>query len=180
MTKVRSELDLVLYVSALTFLFPVSLFCKFVFTKLTNTNFYLTLSEYLDTIVFVLVVWFWYIVYSYESTDLTIPLFNPEQDKVKEIKFIGNVVNDISDDIFHVDFLMTAVTAVFWIRSIILLRLTETFGPLLIIIYRMAQLAANFLVVYLLGLLTFSCIATMTLHEVKNFTNLYEAMRSYI
>jgi len=31
-----------------------------------------------------------------------------------------------------------------------------------------------------LGLLTFSSIATLTLHENKNFENLYEAMRTFI
>jgi hypothetical protein len=180
MMKKRGELDSVLYVSAVTFLFPVSVFCKFVFTKLTNRNFYLTLTEFLDLSVFVLAAWFWYMVESYGTTDLKVNLFSPEQDKIKEIKFIGNTANNITDEIFHLDFLMTAVTAVLWIRCIILLRLTETFGPLLIMIYRMAQLVASFLVVYLIGLLTFSSIAVMTLHEVKNFSNLYEAMRSFI
>ena len=39
---------------------------------------------------------------------------------------------------------------------------------------------SSFIVIYLLGLLTFSSIAIMTLHENKNFANLYEAMRSFI
>jgi len=180
MSTVRDELDLVLYVSAVAFLFPVSLFCKFVFTKLTNRNFYLTLSDYLDFVIFALVVWFWYIVESYETTELKALLFSPEQDKIEAIKFIGNVLYDITNDIFHVDFLLAAITAVLWLRCIILLRLTETFGPLLIMIYRMAELVASFLVIYVLGLLTFSCIATLTLHENKNFENLYEAMRTFM
>ena len=180
MSHVRDDLNLVLYVSAVTFLFPVNMFCKFVFTKLTNRIFYLTLTDYLDFVVFVLVAWLWYIVESYETTDLKAPLFSPEEDKIQEIKFIGNVLYDIVNDIFHVDFLMAAVTAVLWLRCIILLRLTETFGPLLIMIYRMAQLVASFLVIYVLGLLTVSSIATLTLHENKNFENLYEAMRSFM
>lgn len=47
-------------------------------------------------------------------------------------------------------------------------------------IYNMAKLVASFLIIYLLGLLTFACIATMTLHENPNFENLYEAMRTFI
>jgi len=90
------------------------------------------------------------------------------------------VIYDIDNDIFHVDYLMAAVTAVLWVRTIILLRLTLRFGPMLVMIFRMAQLVADFLVIYLLGLLTFACIATMTLHENPNFSNLYEAMRTFI
>jgi hypothetical protein len=35
-------------------------------------------------------------------------------------------------------------------------------------------------VIYLLGLLTFACVATLTLHGNSNFVNLYQAMLCYI
>jgi len=90
------------------------------------------------------------------------------------------VLFDIINGIFHIDFLMAAFTAVLWLRCIILLRLWDNFGPILVMIYNMAKLVASFLIIYLLGLLTFACIATMTLHENPNFENLYEAMRTFI
>ena len=34
------------------------------------------------------------------------------------------MIYDIDNDIFHADYLMAAVTAVLWVRTIILLRLT--------------------------------------------------------
>lgn len=46
-------------------------------------------------------------------------------------------------------------------------------------IYRMVQLVVVFLFIYLLGLLTFACIATLTLTQNPNFANLFEAMRTY-
>jgi len=116
----------------------------------------------------------------YATSDLKAPFFSPEEDKIEEIKFIGNVIYDITNDIFHVDYLMAAVTAVLWVRCIILLRLTESFGPLLVMIYRMAQLVGTFMIIYLLGLLTFASIATLTLHENPNFADLFEAMRTFV
>ena len=180
MVAVGNDLDLVLYVSAVTFLLPVNIFCKYVFTNLTSRNFTWTITDSLDFIIFVLVTWFWVIVEGYETTDLKEPFFSPEEDKIQAIKFIGNVIYEIYNDIFHADYLLAAITAALWLRCIILLRLTETFGPLLIMIYRMAQLVASFFVIYMLGLLSFSCVATLTLHENRNFESLYEAMRSFV
>ena len=180
MVAVGNDLDLVFYVSAVTFLLPVNIFCKYVFTNLTSRNFTWTITDSLDFIIFVLVTWFWVIVEGYETTDLKEQFFSPEEDRIQAIKFIGNVIYEIYNDIFHVDYLLAAITAALWLRCIILLRLTETFGPLLIMIYRMAQLVASFIVIYFLGLLTFSCVATLTLHENRNFESLYEAMRSFV
>ena len=47
-------------------------------------------------------------------------------------------------------------------------------------IYRMLQLVVVFLFIYFLGLLTFACVATLTLSSNPNFVNLFEAMRTYI
>lgn len=93
---------------------------------------------------------------------------------------MDNVIYDITHDIFHLDYLMAAVTAILWLRFNLMLRVSETFGPLLVMIYRMAELVIVFLFVYLLGLLTFACVAALTLTENPNFANLFEAMRTYL
>jgi len=78
MVLVRDDLDLVLYVSGVTFLIPVSIFCKFVFIHLKKRKFNFTNGDFLDIAIFGLVAWFWYVVEDYESSDLKIPLFSPE------------------------------------------------------------------------------------------------------
>ena len=45
-------------------------------------------------------------------------------------------------------------------------------------IYKMLVLVGTFLVIYLLGLVTFSCVATLTLTEKQEFENLFEALRT--
>ena len=52
---------------------------------------------------------------------------------------MDNVIYDITKDIFHLDYLMAAVTAPLWLRSNMMLRLTETFGPLLVMIFEMGK-----------------------------------------
>ena len=90
------------------------------------------------------------------------------------------MIYDITNDIFHLDYLMAVVTATLWIRCIFLLRLTESSGPMLVMIYEMLVLSAIFLFVYFIGIITFSCIATLTLTTNPNFENLFEATRTYI
>ena len=90
------------------------------------------------------------------------------------------MIYDITHDIFHLDYLMAALTAILWIRANMMLRLTETFGPLLVMIYRMIKLVIVFLFIYMLGLITFSCVATLTLTSNPNFSNLFLATRTYL
>ena len=127
-----------------------------------------------------MVGWVWEVIEVYMHTDIKEELFGPEEDSKPEIKFVDNVIYDIVHDIFHLDYLMAAITAILWFRSNMMLRLTETFGPLLVMIYRMALLVIVFLFIFLLGLLTFACVATLTLSANPNFENLFEAMRTYL
>ena len=73
---VRIELNIILYLSLLVFLMPVSLFCKFMYAKLTNSNFQFTVSNYLDILCVMLSGWMWVMVFEYDS-DIKRELFNP-------------------------------------------------------------------------------------------------------
>ena len=136
---VRVELNIILYLSLLVFLMPVSLFCKFMYAKLTNSNFQFTVSNYLDILCVMLTTWMWVMVFEYDS-DIKRELFNPEEDKGSEVRFLGNMVFDIIDDTFHFDYLMAAITAVLWLRCVMILRLTQLFGPTIVMIFRMTNI----------------------------------------
>ena len=68
---------------------------------------------------------------------------------------------------------MAAVTAILWLRCIILLRLTESFGPLITMIVRMTFVVLEFLLIYGIGIVVLAAIASLTLHENENFENLF-------
>ena len=84
------------------------------------------------------------------------------------------------DDTFHFDYLLAAMTAILWVRCILLLRLTEAFGPTVVMIGKMVLIILRFLVIYLLELLTYASVATLTLSESQNFRDLFESMRQYL
>ena len=73
-------------------------------------------------------------VVEYESKPVEETLFGPDEDQKSSVRFSVNVIHDINQDIFHLDYLLAFVTFVIWIRSINMLRLLQTFGHLLIII----------------------------------------------
>ena len=91
-----------------------------------------------------------------------------------------NIIYDIENDIFHTDYLLAAITALFWFRCLLLLQLSETFGPLIQMIYAMFLVFGQFTVLYLIELLTFSCIAALSLTDNPAFSNLFNAFRTYL
>ena len=177
---VSEELTIILDLSAVTFVFPIMILCRYVGARMTKRRFFFTIADFFDILVFCMVAWVWEVYEVYLHSDIKEELFGPEEDSKKEIRFVDNLIYDIVNDIFHLDYLLAAVTAVLWFRANLMLRLTEQFGPLLVMIYRMSQLVVVFLFIYFLGLLTFACVATLTLSSNPNFVNLFEAMRTYI
>jgi hypothetical protein len=120
----HDELDTILYTSILIFLFPVSIFSKFVFSSLTNQSFNFTAANLIDLTCVILVAITWYVTNLYDTRDLEEPLFTPEEDKLTHVKFFGNLISDIRSDEFRYDYLLAAVTASLWVRCLVLLRLT--------------------------------------------------------
>lgn len=117
------ELEFIKYFSLVIFLFPVNIFCKRLYAKLTNQSFLITSANLVDLIIVALTVWMWETIWVNEG-DIKRELFNEEEDKGYEIRFMANVVYGVIDDTFHFDYLMATITAFLWFRVIVLLKLT--------------------------------------------------------
>lgn len=78
MLDARDDLSLILYISAITFLIPVGIFCKLIFAKLTKRKFYLSMTDYFDLTIFVLVLFLWGMIDQYETNELTVQIFSPK------------------------------------------------------------------------------------------------------
>lgn len=50
------------------------------------------------------------------------------------------MTDDIMTNEFRYDYLLAALTAALWVRCLILLRLTESFGPLIVMIWNMIKI----------------------------------------
>ena len=51
---------------------------------------------------------------------------------------------------FHFDFLLACIASMFWLRMIVMLKLTKTFGPLIRIITAMLKELVIFLVLWVI------------------------------
>ena len=101
-------------------------------------------------------------------------------DNDREIKLMLSIIDDLRKDVFHMDYLLAAITALLWFRCIMLLRLSEVFGPLLEMIYAMVVIFMQFMLLYILELVVFASIAGLTLSDMSDFNNIFEALRTYL
>ncbi len=51
--------------------------------------------------------------------------------------FLDAIITDIHNNVFYFDFLLAFTVLFFWLRFLVMLMLTETFGPLLEIVSKM-------------------------------------------
>ena len=110
------------------------------FLRFQKRSFSLSSADIIDLTIFLLVVW-WYESFAvYATSELDFPLFGEPEDSKFEIKLMREIIYDIEYDIFHTDYLLAAITALFWFRCIMLLRLSETFGPIIEMIYAMIKI----------------------------------------
>ena len=56
---VARELTIILDLSAVTFIFPIQLMCRYFAALKTGRQFFMTSADYLDIFVFLLVAWAW-------------------------------------------------------------------------------------------------------------------------
>lgn len=138
--EAHDDLDLIIYTSYFIFLFPVSIGSKRVFSSMTNQTFNITTANIIDLASVILVTVCWFVTNLYNTRDLEEHLFTPEEDQLIHVKFFGNMIDDIKNDEFRYDYLLAAVTAALWVRCLVLLRLTESFGPLIVMIWNMIKI----------------------------------------
>ena len=136
-TAGSNDIGKVLYVSILIFLFPFSIVNKYAFARLTNTSYIVTVANVIDISIVVLMAIAYEMAEYYRARDLRRPLFGKKEDSLPEIKFFGNILEDIVDDNFHFDYLIAAVTALLWFRVCMMMRLTEFFGPSIVMVWHM-------------------------------------------
>ena len=116
----------------------------------------------------------------YLYTDLPTAYFGEEEDNITNVRLMRNIIWHIKDDSFHLDYLLAAITALLWFRFIILLKLSEHFGPTIEMIFAMMELLTKFMVLLILQLVLFSCIAALTLSDNPNFANISAAILTYL
>ena len=90
--------------------------------------------------------------------------------------FLEQIMLEIKNHVFYFDILLAATVMFFWFRLLIMLRLTETFGPLIEIILKMIKDMIIFFGLYLIDLLMFSSIGILLFPEIPDYNNIFTAM----
>ena len=90
--------------------------------------------------------------------------------------FLDEIMMEIKNNVFYFDILLAATVMFFWFRLLIMLRLTETFGPLIEIILKMIQVMVTFFGLFLIVLLMFSSIAILLFPEMHDYNDIFTAM----
>ena len=90
--------------------------------------------------------------------------------------FLEEIMLEIKNHVFYFDILLAATVMFFWFRLLIMLRLTETFGPLIEIILKMIKDMIIFFGLYLIDLLMFASIGILLFPEIPDYNNIFTAI----
>ena len=90
--------------------------------------------------------------------------------------FLDEVMNEIKNHIFYFDILLAATVMFFWFRFLIMLRLTEKFGPLIEIILKMLTDMIIFFGLFIIELIMFASIGILIFPEIPEYDNIFSAI----
>ena len=93
--------------------------------------------------------------------------------------FMLNILYLIKNGGYRIDYLLAFVALMTWFKTIYQFRITASFGPMFKIIYKMFYDLGKFLVVWIMILLTFSCVSTLIFGKFKTFDNLQSTFLFY-
>ena len=77
---------------------------------------------------------------------------------------------------FRFDFLLACIASTFWLRMILMLKLTKTFGPLIRIVIVMFKELGIFLVLWVIQLFIFACIGMAVFSELPEYGNFVDVL----
>jgi len=173
MRNAIAALDDATMIALMTFSFPFQILANILFHRLTRRNYTFSFSQAYDMFICSLVaVWFWRLDYYKKKETLGFGLIDGEVTALHEQVF-QNIVEDLEGGIFHFDYLIAAVSFFFWMRLIMMLKLTKTFGPLISITTAMMVDMLAFFGIYVIQILAFSCIGMLVFSKLPNYRNLF-------
>jgi hypothetical protein len=175
-SAIRS-LNMATIVVGISLTFPLQILLTYVYCKLTKRIFTLRTSNVFDICIFLTVVVWFYKMYHYEndhwgtkSTDRGFKYW----DKPHGFHFIcDNILYELKSGEFYFDFLIGATAFFYWIRLMMMLMLTITFGPMINIMINMTKDLLVFLALFIVQIIAFTCIGILLFGKLKEFSNLY-------
>ena len=135
-----------MFMAMVSWSFPIRQLTVFLYCRLTDRPYSYKQEDFID-LCLAIAVTIWverFEVYLHRETDY------PEIADTPHIVFMANVVTDLQTGRFHFDFLLAIVAALFWLRMLMMLKLTKTFGPMIKIILTMLNDLMTFSVIWII------------------------------
>jgi hypothetical protein len=77
---------------------------------------------------------------------------------------------------FRFDFLLACIASLFWLRMLLMLKLTKTFGPLIRIVHVMLKELGIFLIIWAIQLFIFTCIGFLIFGQLPEYSNFLDVL----
>ena len=161
-----------MYLSMLCFSFPLKTLMTLVYASKTKTEYKLKTEDLFDIIICSLITAWIYIHFSFWRHESA----NPEVAETPEEIFMYDIIIARENNTAHFDFLIGCIASMFWLRMILMLKLTKTFGPLIRIIEKMLKELSIFLVIWVIQLFIFTCVGFLIFGELPEYKNFADVM----
>ena len=161
-----------MYLACLCFSFPVKTLMTIVYAHKTKTEYKIKLEDFFDIVICVLISVWIYIFISFSRHQSR----NPKIADTPLTIFMYDVIEANKKETLHFDFLLACVASMFWLRMILMLKLTKTFGPLIRIINVMFKELFIFLVLWAIQLFIFACIGIVVFSELPEYGSFLDVL----
>ena len=91
--------------------------------------------------------------------------------------FLHAMMNDINENILTIALYAATLAGLAWLRLMVSLNVSETFGPIISAMLKMVDDICQFLFLYVIQLMGFSIFAAMCFFQVKEFPGFYETVQ---
>jgi hypothetical protein len=83
-----------------------------------------------------------------------------------------NIMWGIHSDSYRFDWLLASIELFTWLRFFIGFRITQTFGPMFKIIYKMLIELFKFLIIWFIIIFIFTCVSILFFNQLDAFSNI--------
>ncbi|CDW75491.1 UNKNOWN [Stylonychia lemnae] len=155
-------------VSILMLSYPIRMFQTWLFARFLNRKYVMLKAINLIEIGYTICALLWLYKYA-ETTGFIDDPHEFDRGFDKNTLFVHNQIEEINFGTFRFDILISVQTGFMWLKVMLLLKLTRSFGPLLKIIERMIQDFMYFTVIWGINLAFFTFMGMLLFTEIPLF-----------
>ena len=167
------QLKTAMIIGMIAFAYPFQVVLTWTFSVLTRRVYIWRPAVFFDILVCLLQIQWLYFHFTLETENDGYHLTTPPR---PEHMYMKELLYELNTGSFPVDLLLGAAAFCFWVRLILMLQLTSTFGPLITIIFQMFKDLGIFFVLFSIELIAFSCIGLLSFGSLPEYRDLVRTL----